>query len=71
LTITPLITGGSGAFSSKSAGLSQAGLPAPVQSIGIKILALLHLFLLKFSFQVSASLSPIPKAPLISARGEA
>jgi len=37
----------------------------------MKILAFLHLFLFKFSFHVSDSLSPKPKADLISAKGEA
>lgn len=36
--------------------------PLPVQSIGIKILALVHLFFSKFSFQVDDEGSPIPKA---------
>lgn len=59
--ITDLIIGGGAAPSSGSSS-EQSSLPCPDQSIGIKILALLHLFFSKFSFQRPPDGSPRPKA---------
>jgi len=69
LILTPLIIGGSGASAGRDAGLSQAVLPAPLQSIGIKILAFLHLHLLRLSFHVSVLGSAIPKLDLMASNG--
>lgn len=59
--ITDLIIGGGTAPSSGSSS-EQSSLPWPDQSIGINILALLHLFFSKFSFQSPPDGSPRPKA---------
>lgn len=66
MIVTPFIIGGSGASAGKDAGLSQAALPSPDQSMGMKILAFLHLHLFKLSFQISVVGSATPKADLIS-----
>jgi hypothetical protein len=59
--VTDLTTGSSIKEDPLPTVIAHAGLPPPDQLIGMNTLAFLHLFLLRFVYQVAVLTSPNPK----------